>query len=303
MARLRSYPQIKIDLEGFVADAETGQGIGGALVEVKCPLKTFKGRSGKYGSATFSKFLIKRGISGPNGYRCYARFSKPGYIPLRYDVVIQRTETQALFRTGMLLPKKKFPFRVVLQYGDSPADIDAHLFIQKASPVTKKPVNIGEHYEGSTKFSYDTSGSKDAYPFATMDSKCNKGYGPETHTIHKIQATKYGYYVTNFDHHISSNEAFHASGARVFLYQGDKLTHSFAIRNAQGALSRWWQVFTIDCTLKPPAGTKGPVCKVVPIGTFVKEQPDEPLLGDAYEGVAGYKHLGTEGLTTSVDRK
>ena len=51
------------------------------------------------------------------------------------------------------------------------------------------------------------------------DSTWMGGYGPETHTIHKIQATKYGYYVTNFDHHISSNEAFHASGARVFLYQ------------------------------------------------------------------------------------
>merc|ERR1712072_566820 len=151
LVRLRSYPQDSLDFEGFVADAETGQGVGSALIEVKCPFKTYKGRSGEGGKKTFAKYLIRHAITGPDGYRCYATFSKRGYIPLKYDLVIGKHDTPALFRTAMLRPQRSsshVPFRVVLQYGNQPADIDAHLIMQ-ASPTTHKPVNVGEHFDGS----------------------------------------------------------------------------------------------------------------------------------------------------------
>jgi len=277
LVRLRSYPQDSLDFEGFVADAETGQGVGSALIEVKCPFKTYKGRSGEGGKKTFAKYLIRHAITGPDGYRCYATFSKRGYIPLKYDLVIGKHDTPALFRTAMLLPQRSsshVPFRVVLQYGNQPADIDAHLFIMKASPTTHKPVNVGEHFDGSASFSYEPKGSASSFPFMTLDAKCNAGYGPETHSIHKTLPVKYGFYVKNYDHHITNNAIFHNSEARVFLYQGTKLTHSFAIRNAQGTPSSYWQVFSIDCTANK--GAAG--CKVLPIDAFVTEQPVSPIL-------------------------
>jgi len=276
LVRLRSYPQDSLDFEGFVADAETGQGVGSALVEVKCPFKTYTGRSGEGGKTTFAKYLIRHAVTGPDGYRCYATFSKRGYIPLKYDLVIGKHDTPALFRTAMLLPQRHsahVPFRVVMQYGNQPADIDAHLFVMQASPTTHKPVNVGEHFDGSAAFSYDPKGSASSFPFMTLDAKCNTGYGPETHTIHKTLPVKYGFYIKNYDHHITNNAVFHNSEARVFLYQGTKLTHSFAIRNAQGTPSSYWQVFSIDCT-----ANKGASCNVLPIDAFVAEQPTSPIL-------------------------
>lgn len=280
LVRLRSYPQDALDMEGFVADAETGQGVGEADIHVKCPFKTYTGKTGTGTKRTFAKYLIRKAVSGPDGYRCFASFSKPGYISLKYDVLIEKRDTPALFRTAMLMPKKSVhvPFRVVLQYGNIPADVDSHLFIMSPSPATHKPVNVGEHFDGSAAFSYDPDGKKLAFPFMTMDAKCNSGYGPETHTIHKTLPTKYGYYVKNQDHHITDNGHFHNSEARVFLYQGSKLTHSFAIRNAQGTPSAYWQVFSIDCTGKG-ATKPGGVCKVLPIDAFVKGQPSSSAPG------------------------
>lgn len=279
LVRLRSYPQDSLDLEGFVADAETGQGVGEALVHVKCPFKTYTGKTGTGTKRTFAKYLIKKAVSGPDGYRCFATFSKPGYVSLKYDIIIEKRDTAALFRTAMLMPKKSehVPFRVVLQYGNVPADVDSHLFLMQPSPQTKKPVNVGEHFDGSASFSYDPDGQRATYPFITMDAKCNSGYGPETHTIHQVLPTKYGFYVKNKDHHITDNGVFHNSEARVFLYQGSKLTHSFAIRNAQGEPTKYWQVFSIDCTGKG-ATNPGSHCKVLPIDAFVTEQPTSPAL-------------------------
>merc|ERR1712196_329049 len=269
LERLRSYPQSSQDLLGFVAEAHTGKGLSGVKISSQCPFGTMSTEQQEEVTGQFSKYLIKNGIAGPEGYRCYVSYEKDGFIPLQFRVLIQRGDTQGIFRHAVLMPKlpKPPPIRIVLQYGSLPADIDAHLQVYADSHHDKW--DIAAHRGEDTGFTYSQDGSATEFPFVTMPAKVNSGYGPQTHTIVQPVVGTYGYYVKNFDHHFTSNLKSHDSDARVFVYQGNKLTHRFAIRNAHGEPSKIWQVFSIKCT-KPE---KDISCAVAPIGSFVKEMP------------------------------
>lgn len=269
LERLRSLSQSRLDLVGFVADASTGKGIAGVNIVSACPFKRYSTTTKEIAQSTgFSKFILEGGISGPEGYRCYLSYEKDGYISLRYRVLILAKETQAIFRHSVLMPKlpKPPPVRIVLQYGTTPADIDAHLQVFTSTGK----FDISGHRGSKPGFTYMDKGSANSAPFATMDMNINSGYGPQTHTIHQLQVGEYGYYVKNQDHHFTDNLKFHNSDARVFIYKGNTLKHRFAIRNAQGTPKKFWQVFNVKCT--QPAGAHLD-CNVHPIGAFVKKMP------------------------------
>jgi len=271
VARLRNLPQATKDLVGFVADSGTGQGIGGVLISVKCPLKSFSVQSGQK-TVNVGKFYLPKGLTGPVGYRCMVTFSRAGFVPLSYRVMVQRGATKAIFRHGMMtkLDKTPPPYRVVLQYGSSPVDLDGHLIAMKDDG--KSGFNLAEHRQGDTNLEW-TTGKTTKMPFATLDHTCRTGYGPEQHTIHKLDSTMYGYYVENYVHHFTTNQEFHNSEARVFIYQGNTLIQSMAIRNALGTPSPYWQVFALKC----PKKDKGK-CDVQVLNTFVTTAPKSPAV-------------------------
>jgi len=276
LERLRSYPQSSNDLLGFVVDASSGKGIAGVDVTSKCPFDEYE-TSTKAAENGFSKYEVVKGVTGPRGYRCYLTFNKAGYISLRFRVLISRHNTQAIFRQATLMPHLKSPpkYRIVMQYGTQPADLDAHL---QVFGKHQKIMDISGHRGGNTEIGY-THGASDAYPFATLDINKNKGYGPQMHTIHALQEGSYGYYIKNYDYHYTNNLIFSHSDARVFVYEGNKLKHRFGIRNAQGNPERIWQVFNIKC--KKVQGELG--CEVHPVGAFVHDMPTSP-------DVAAQKH-------------
>jgi len=270
LERLHSYPQASEDLLGFVLDASSGKGIAQVNIESKCPFDQYQTSTKTSDEGGFSKFHLVKGITGPRGYRCYLTYTKDGFIPLRFRVLIQSERTQAIFRQATLMPKLPSPpkYRIVMQYGTQPADLDAHLQVFSDG----KKVDIAGHRGSDPHFTYTTKGSADAFPFATLDLNKNLGYGPQTHSIHELQEGSYGYYVKNYDYHFSDNIQFSHSDARVFVYEGNKLRHRFAIRNAQGSPTKVWQVFNIKC--KKNAGAMA--CKVNTIGTYVEEMPTSP---------------------------
>jgi hypothetical protein len=275
--RLHSLPQTSLDLMGFVADAMSGKGVIGVKIDSACPFATYSATTTELEQASgFSKYTIKKGVSGPKGYRCYLTYKKDGYIPLRYRILIAEKETQAIFRHSVLMPIRAKPpsYRIVLQYSNTPADIDAHLQVYNAGGSGL--YDVSGHKGSQPGFSYTTVGAAEKYPFVTLDQNINDGYGPETHTIHTAQVGKYSYYVKNQDYHFTDNLQFHDSGARVFLYEGNELKHRFAIRNAVGNPTQFWQVFTLACTQPADQVT----CKVEPLGAFVKEMPIRPELAN-----------------------
>jgi len=269
LKRLKGYRQAVKDLVGFVGDAMSGEGLAGVKIQSKCPFETFTTIS-KTNHVRKGQFLLKKGASGPLGYRCFLEFSKPGYISLPTKLILRKGATKALFRHAFLMPENTYtkgtplPYHVVLQYGDRPADIDAHMQIYgKSQPA----YDIALHRGGdalSLKFSSD--GSRKAYPFVTMDAKVNTGYGPQTHTIHKPVVGKYSYYVDNYEHHFTSNRAFHQCGAQVYIYHGNTLKSRFDIRTTLGTPARFWEVFVLECTSSTS-------CKVRPARAFSKIRP------------------------------
>jgi len=274
LERLHSYPQATEDLIGFVVDASTGKGIEQVNIKSKCPFDTYNTVTKTSDSTGLSKFHLVKGITGPRGYRCYLTYTKEGFIPLRFRVLIHRARTDAIFRQATLMPKLPAPpkYRIVMQYGTQPADLDSHLQLF----VGNKKVDISGHLGNDPHFTYTDKGSADAFPFATLDMNVNKGYGPQTHSIHELQEGSYGYYVKNFDYHFSDNIKFSKSDARVFVYEGNTLKHRFAIRNAQGSPTTVWQVFNIKCHKNSGALA----CQVNAIGTYVAEMPTSPDVMD-----------------------
>lgn len=277
MERLRNYPQASIDLLGFVADSGTGKGISDVAIKSKCPFDDYVTSSQPVElteeGMQLAKYKIEKGVTGPEGYRCYLSYEKDGYIPLRFRVLIQKEKTQGMFRHAILtsLMPKPPPYRVVLQYGASPADLDAHLQVFTGD----KRLDIAGHRGDRTDFTYLTEQSTEKageFPFATMDVDVDTGYGPQQHSIHEPQVGTYGYYVKNYDHHYTSNVKFQNSDARVFLYEGNVLKHRYAIRNAQGSPNKFWQVFSLKCEKADEEGAKVE-CKVHPIGSFAKDMP------------------------------
>lgn len=260
--RLHKYPQTTSNLLGFVVSAADGKGVSGASVSSKCPFETYTGQTlmevdGK------SNYELEHGVTGPVGYRCDLQFSKEGFISTVFDAVITKSETKALFRHAVLMPEllKPPPYRVVLQYGSLPNDLDGHLQVEKGH----EKYDLAGHKGSSVAYQYSKVGSSSAMPYVTLDVLNNNGFGPQTHTIHEVVDGIYRYYVKNQDHHFTSNEHFHGSQARVFVYEGNTLAHRFEVASAEGTPDTYWNVFSLHCATRK--------CNLVQNEIFLDEQP------------------------------
>ncbi|MCS5646916.1 MAG: hypothetical protein NZ838_12405, partial [Candidatus Marinimicrobia bacterium] len=95
--------------------------------------------------------------------------------------------------------------RMVLNWGETPHDLDSHLL----TPI------IG----GSTYHVYYSSvGSYAEAPYAKLDTDDTDGYGPETITINQSFAGTYIYYIKNFN---APSNGLKNSGAVAQIYSGE----------------------------------------------------------------------------------
>ncbi len=126
----------------------------------------------------------------------------------------------------LLTPKlRKDEMRIVLTWGDRPADEDSHLFTPGQGHAC--------YYE------------KDI-PGANLDVDDTNGYGPETVTITDLEQGVYKYYVADYTH-CSSNEVrsreLSESDATVRVYTYRGLEKTFHVpKNQKGVI---WEVFSI----------------------------------------------------------
>lgn len=101
-------------------------------------------------------------------------------------------------------------FRFVVNWGDLPADLDAHLLVP---PIE----GVGHHIQ----YLLRDRGRSDAPPYATLDFDVTEGYGPETITVHQLVDGVYRFYIKQFDP--TAAGALAGSGATVKLYTRDGL--------------------------------------------------------------------------------
>lgn len=149
-------------------------------------------------------------------------------------------------------PASSSEIRVVLTWGTSPGDLDAHLTGPNAGDAGRFHV----YYESGRR------GSLSGAPFAALDTDKRNGNGPETITITRpstppnadLPSGVYRYSVHDFTNRSSATStALGASGARVELYlPGTNTPRVFTVPNQRGTL---WTVFELTGPLANPTVT------------------------------------------------
>ena len=115
--------------------------------------------------------------------------------------------------------------RIVLSWGESPSDLDSHLWLPQEVPYH---VYFGRR------------GQLGECPFAELDTDDTSSFGPETITIGQRVNGDYRYAVFNF----SGSPALTTSEAEVQVFDASGLVTTFNVpTDGEG---RWWHVMDID---------------------------------------------------------
>ena len=160
-------------------------------------------------------------IVNPGTYQ--VSVSAPGFITDIANVIVASGQTATRdFALSPVLPAGQY--RIVLTWGSSPVDLDAHLLVQSPN--------------GNAVVYWSNPGSSSSFPFAALDVDDVDGLGPETITIYQ-QVGQYSFWVENY----SGESSIAASGALVRVFNGAALVAQFAAPNQPGLR---WDVFTLN---------------------------------------------------------
>jgi len=202
---------------GTVSDATNGNSISGATVKLI------------QGSTTLSTK-----ITGTDGTYSFTNVSagsysltaeKSGYISSTKSVTVSFAETRTV-HFSLSPASGSIVFRIVLEWGELPEDLDAHLI------------------KGSYHIYWDYMGSENSPPYATLDVDNTTGYGPETITIYKLNNDYCKYYVFNYSGYNYGDIDIKNSMATVKVYSGTSLIKSYSIPSTGNGF--YWYVFDIN---------------------------------------------------------
>lgn len=199
-------------LEGNVRDATNNKPVSGAAI------KLFQGSEliGNCISDEFGRYSFYGIADG----LYTVETSKTGYIDNSDSINVNPLDR---FKNIILSPESEnIVFRIVLEWGKTPVDLDAHL---------KKAGN---------NISFTDIGRKNSSPFAFLDIDDVNAFGPETITIYRQNNDSCKYYVENF----SLIPDIKNSNAVVKLYSGSRLLSRYQIPAA--GTGDYWYIFDID---------------------------------------------------------
>ena len=123
--------------------------------------------------------------------------------------------------------------RVVLQWGETPRDLDSHMSGPIAGSGGRFHVFFGQ------------KGSPGQLPFTSLDVDDTTSYGPETVTVEQQAMGVYRYLVHDFTNGavVQGSYALANSGAHVKVYRGESLFKTYHVPAGEGTL---WTVFELS---------------------------------------------------------
>jgi hypothetical protein len=214
---------------GLVKDATNNLPIAGAVVELRAGVNATTGTLlASTTSDSVGNYVFARQAAGTYTIAALATGYSNGY---RTSVIIgggtSTTEDVVLSPAGQGI------VRVVLQWGASPSDLDAHMTGPDSTTGTRFHVYFG------------SQGSLTGRPYASLDVDNTNGFGPETITLSKQFTGVYRYSVHDYTNSADTTTAsfLAASGAHVDLYINGLLVRSFFVPNQPGTL---WTVFELN---------------------------------------------------------
>lgn len=152
------------------------------------------------------------------------RASADGFYPLVQSIVMP--DTGLLTRNFPVAPNlEPGEIVVVLTWGQSPSDIDAHLWLPPSDPY---------------HVYYGNRGNCTNFPWACLNVDDVSSYGPETITVQEVYSGIYTYGAYNY----SGSPAITTSEGVVRVYQEPGLVETFEVPTSGSG--RWWYVFDID---------------------------------------------------------
>lgn len=210
-------------IEGRIRDATSQSTLGGVRVEL---------RRGAYDPV--GPIVRTALTSGDGTYRfdglsagTYTAFaSSPAFVTSTVLAPAYGGETRSGY-DATLSPTLESGFRIVVEWGAEPRDLDSHLYTPDVN---------GQRYH----VYYARRGASDAAPFAFLDVDDTTSFGPETITITQPVAGSYAYSVYNF----SGSPDLSTSQARVRLFGTSGRIREWMV--PQTGAGRWWNVFTLD---------------------------------------------------------
>lgn len=224
--RVTGSSSAKVSLSGLVTNAATGQALGGASVIARSGYNTKNGTAAaKASSSSSGQFTLKLKKG-----KYTLDISKSGYIRNYVNVNVDGKNGRLSVPITKTIASAKY--RVVLSWGNVPADLDLH--------VTGPQGSTRFHVFWNARVQYGSG----VY-LAVLDVDDTNGYGPETITLDLSNGTggTYHFYVHNYTNRkAASSNALAKSGARIDVYKGSSRLASYTVPNRAGLL---WQVCDI----------------------------------------------------------
>ena len=228
-------------IHGYIIDSETGIGVKGMYVRIyndKGSLisSCVSQEDGYYSSDSLTNGYYKITVKDQRTYDSVGG-KENTYMGTEKSIVL----TDYLNNNGiniLIIPKKDVgQVSIVLEWGNSPRDLDSHLFGYRI-------VDGMDYYETAFEVCYydKTYKVNDAIK-VKLDIDDTDGFGPETITINSIDKAKYIYFVHNF----SSDGRLADSNAevRVTLYEQLNKINQYTFTVPPDGEGQYWTVFAI----------------------------------------------------------
>ena len=224
-------------VSGTIVDALTGLPVNGALVLFLSGWNASSAASAAGQCVTDASGYY--GISLPPGYYT-AVVSRSGYIAASLNTAVFSGENTLL--NGALSPcQSENQLRVVLTWGEDPADLDSHL---------NGVLSDGKAFH---VFYQNTAHRSGGVTVCTLDHDDTTSFGPETVTLYVPSSGVFRYSVHNYTYRkdVSGNNLA-SSGALAAVYRGNTLVAVFPVPNKYGSV---WNVFEVRDGLIVPLNT------------------------------------------------
>jgi hypothetical protein len=217
---------------GHITSAQTGQGLDSVQVSLRAGLNVTAGAIVANGTTTTSGSFSLSGVAA--GYYT-AQVSRSGFTTAYFPVFIEGGRVLANQNASITRILGPNQYRIILDWGEQPWDLDSHL----TGPEAQSTARFHVAYYSRTYQHGDVL-------YADLDTDATSGFGPETITLYQTVAGVYRYSVHNYSARSATQGNFGLanSGARVRVYRGEALLRTFHVPT--GEEGNLWTVFELE---------------------------------------------------------